>query len=196
MKDYFKTLLGKNNQTPPSEKIDEAREWFRTKAFEVERLSTTDVIRNATELYTNRLILGHFYLFRYDPKYKNELPYYDRFPTILLLDRSRDSFTGLNLHYLPYSFRAGLMDQLHQYVTGQDELARVRVTYNILKTTARLRFYRPCLKQYLNNHIRSRLVHIGINEWDISLFLPLQRFIKKNEQKVHRDSIRTIRNYR
>lgn len=196
MKEYFKNLLGKDADNPPTDKIEEARQWYRDRASEVERLNTTDVIRNATELFTNRQMLGHFYLFRYDPKYKDTLPYYDRFPTVLLLDRNRDGFTGLNFHYLPFAFRATLMDQLYNYVIGKDELTRIKVTYQILNTTARLRFFRPCLKQYLNNQIRSRLVHIDVKEWDVSLFLPLQRFAKKREQTVHKDSIRQIRNYR
>lgn len=196
MNDYFKTLLGSNIEVPSDKNIEEARKWYRDKAFEVERLNTANVIRNATELYTNRQMLGHLYLFRYEPKLKDQLPYYDRFPTVLLLDRNRDGFLGLNFHYLPYSFRAALLDNLYEYVVGKDDIARIRVTYNILKTTARLRFFKPCLKQYLNSQIRSRLVHINVNEWDMSLFLPLQRFIKKNEQRVHKDSIKAIRNYR
>jgi len=196
MSGYFTKLLGKNNTSPPTLKVDEARSWFRERAQEVERLSSLDVVKNATELFTNRQMLGHFYLFRYDPKYKDDLPYYDRYPTVLLLDRNRDGFMGLNLHYLPFQFRAALMDQLYEYVVGKDELTRVRVTYNLLKQTARLKFFRPCLKHYLNSYMRTRLIHIDVKEWDISLFLPLQRFAKKSQQKVHRDSIKIIRNYR
>ncbi len=190
---YFKNLLG-NEEVPSNLKIEESRQWYREKAFEVDRLNSSNVIRRSGKLQTDIQRHGHFYLFRYDPKTKDTLPYYDRFPVVLILKRERTGFTGLNLHYLPYAYRAVLMDQLYELQTGEDELARIRVTYNILSSTSRFRFFKPCFKHYLNNHMQSRLVHIDVSEWDIGLFLPLQRFAKKNEQTVHRDSIRKIRN--
>jgi hypothetical protein len=194
MKPYFTKLLGPDFTLPKTDKIDESRQWFREKASLIEGLNTRDVIRGATDLYTNRLRLGHFYLFRYDPKTADTLPYYDRFPFVLILDGNTTGFTGLNLHYLPFEYRAALMDQLYEYETGRDEMSRIRITYQILKTTARLRFYKPCLRQYLNNYVTSRFVHVNVQEWDVGMFLPLQKFIKKSDQFVQRDSVRKIRN--
>lgn len=194
MKPYFTKLIKSNEPLPDSKRVDESREWFREKASEVERLNSRDVVRNATELHTNRIRLGHFYLFRYEPKTADILPYYDRFPFVLVLNGDTTGFTGLNLHYLPFEYRAALMDQLYEYATGENDRARIRVTYEILKSTARLRFYKPCFKQYLNNYVASRFVHVPVNEWDVGMFLPLQRFIKKNDQYVQRESVRKIRN--
>ena len=194
MKPYFSKLLDYDQSAPNLSRIDQSRDWYREKASQVERLNTRDVLRNAVELHTTRIKLGHFYLFRYDPKNADILPYYDRFPFVLILNGDTTGFTGLNLHYLPFEYRAVLMDQLYEYATGENERARIRVTYDILKTTARLRFYKPCLKQYLNNYVTSRFVHVPVSEWDIGMFLPLQKFIKKNDQYVQRDSVRKIRN--
>lgn len=196
MTNYFRNFLGDGVEAPSTLKVEEARQWYREKANEIDRLDSNFVIRKATDLQTSLKRLGHFYLFKYDPKAKETLPYYDRFPVILLLNKDNVGFTGLNLHYLPFQFRAALMDQLYDFQTGKDEMARIRMTYTILNNTKRLRFFRPCLKQYLNSHMRSKLVHIDVSEWDTSLFLPLQSFAKKKEQYVHRDSVRMIRNYR
>lgn len=196
MTNYFRSFITDDLDKPSEMKVEEARQWYREKANEIDKLDTNNVIRKAVEFQTSLKRLGHFYLFKYDPKGKITLPYYDRFPVILLLNKDNVGFTGLNLHYLPFQYRAALMDQLYDFQTGKDDMARIRMTYNILNNTKRLRFFRPCLKQYLNNHMRSKLVHIDVSEWDTSLFLPLQSFAKKKEQYVHRDSVRTIRNYR
>lgn len=194
MKPYFTNLLKDALKSPEIKRVDEARDWYREAAAQVDRLNTRDIIRDAADLLTNRIKLGHFYLFRYEPKTADILPYYDRYPFVLILNGNTTGFTGLNLHYLPFEYRAALMDQLYEYETGKDERARIRVTYEILKSTARLRFYKPCLKQYLNNYVASRFVHVPVNEWDVGMFLPLQKFIKKNDQYVQRDSVRKIRN--
>lgn len=196
MNNYFTKLLGPNLSTPDDMKVEKSRQWFREQAAQVENLNTRDIIRGATKLYTNRMRLGHFYLFRYEPMNAMTLPYYDRFPYVLVLNGNSNSFMGLNMHYLPFEYRAVLMDQLHNYTVGDDDMARIRITYQILQTTKRLRFYKPCLRQYLNNYVTSRLVHVEEKEWDIGMFLPLQRFVKKRESAVHRESIRQIRNLR
>ena len=193
MKDYFKRLLGDDYQSPSDLKIEEARQWYREKASSVDLLNTNNIIKGAGLLQTNLQRVGHFYLFKYDPKTKDVLPYYDRYPVVLILKKEKTGFFGLNLHYLPYDFRSIFMDELYDFQTGEDDLARIRITYSILKRTTRLRFFKPCFKHYLNNHMQSRLVHIDVSEWDISLFLPLQKFIKRSQSTIHRDSIRQIR---
>lgn len=189
---YFTDLL-KTKDLP--KEVDKSRDWYREKASEVDRLNSNDVIRNATELHVKYQRLGHVYLFRYDPKFKDQLPYYDRYPVIIVLNRTSEHTLGLNMHYLPFQFRAALMDQLYNYVTGEEDNAKIKITYDILSTNSRLRFYKPCLRQYLNSQVRSRFVHVNVNEWDTSMFLPLQKFAKKSEAAIHKDSIRKIRNH-
>ena len=53
---------------------------------------------------------GNMYMFFYDPKYKETLPYYDGFPLIIMLGPAKGGFMGLNLHYLPPAVRARLLD--------------------------------------------------------------------------------------
>jgi hypothetical protein len=151
------------------------------------------IVRKATSNAVSRIRLGHLYLFKYNPKLKNELPYYDTFPVIFVINIIKGGFIGLNMHYLPYEYRAKLMDMLYGYVTGKEDQQRLKITYNILSNTTKLRYYKPCLKHYLNNNVKSRFLHIAPDEWDKAVFLPLRRFKKATEEQVHRESVRQIR---
>jgi hypothetical protein len=50
--------------------------------------------------------------------------------------------------------------------------------------------YKPCFKHYLNSNVKSRKLLIDSVEWDISLFLPLQRFQKASASQIYADSLR------
>ena len=185
------------NDKIPEDRVVDARLWFRETAQEVEIQNTQSVITKTSQsLGTNRLLPGRLYLFKYNPKLRMELPYYDMFPVIFLIDVKEEGFTGINMHYLPLTYRAMLMDNLYKFVTGTGDLmTRIRMTYDRLKTLRKLRFFRPCFKYYLNTQVRSRFIMVPPDQWEVALFLPLQRFRKANINVVHRDSLRTIRNY-
>jgi len=181
-------------ESPPSGlNEEESRNWFREKAADVQRLYAANVLRKKAVVNTPIMISGRCYFFRYDAKTKDVLPYYDMYPVIFPIKVTKTHFLGLNLHYLPITFRAALMDNLYPYVTGEEAMSKVKMSYNILLNSSKLRFYKPCLKQYLNNHIRSKLVEVSVEEWELALFLPLQRFVGSTLSNVHRDSVRTIR---
>jgi hypothetical protein len=55
---------------------------------------------------------GTMVLFVYNAKWKKILPYYDQHPLIFPIHVEADRFLGINLHYLPISYRAQMMDAL------------------------------------------------------------------------------------
>lgn len=175
--------------------IANASDWFREQAKRVERIDSNKVIKEQSSNVTTRIRLGHLYLFKYDALTKDVLPYFDRFPIIFVIKPMKDGFLGLNMHYLPFNYRARLMDALYEYVTGEDDKQRLRITYKILSQTSKLRFFRPCLKHYLNNQVRSRFVHVTPKDWETAVFLPLQRFTNVSTRVVHKDSVQLIRKY-
>lgn len=142
----------------------------------------------------NRPSIGRMYFFSYDPKYKATLPYYDRFPLIFKVGQYRGGFEGINMHYLPYRLRARLMDALYETSNNKryDETTRLRITYDLLKAATKYKEFKPTYKKYLNQHVRSRFVEIGATEWDIALFLPVERFEKASKTAVWRDSRNAI----
>ena len=134
--------------------------------------------------------IGRMYMFQYDPKGKDTLPYYDVFPLIFVLEKYNDGFLGMNLHYLPPIFRARLMDKLYQIERNDAlrESKKLRLSYGLLNSVSRYKYFRPTVKRYLNSQVRSRYLWIPYEEWDIALMLPTQRFRKKQASVVWRDS--------
>jgi hypothetical protein len=153
-------------------------------------------ISRETHRQTSGFKLGGMYCFYYDPKTKDKLEYYDRFPMVLVLDRYNDGFLGLNLHYLPFQYRIAFLGKLMKFAEMDDagEIQRLRVTYDILTASKRLKEFKPCLKRYLTGHVQSKILAIQSNEWDIAAFLPLQQFKKANAAKVWQESLEEIRN--
>ena len=56
--------------------------------------------------------LGGLYFFFYNPKLRDDLPYYDIFPLVIPIEKYHDGFLGLNLHYLPIRYRQLLIQKL------------------------------------------------------------------------------------
>jgi len=142
-----------------------------------------------------KFLMGGLYYFYYDPKGKDDMPYYDRFPLVMPLKRDGDGFLGLNLHYLPLRYRINFMKKLMPYAlyNDDDEIKRIRVTYPILDATARLKEFRPCIKRYLYSNIKSRILAVEPEEWDIALYLPIQQFKKEKAATVWQESVQEIR---
>ena len=55
--------------------------------------------------------IGGFYLYQYDPKWKDKLPWYDIYPLVFPFDYA-GGFYGINVHYLPPNARTDLMLRL------------------------------------------------------------------------------------
>lgn len=175
-----------------------ARDWYREQASGVARskIQEDSFIRQmGTDRYENRFRLGHMYMFLYDPKHKDTLPYYDRFPLIFPINRAKGGFLGLNFHYLPLQLRARLMDALYDVTTNDnfDETTKVRTSYNILNSATKYKEFKPTVKHYLADHVITKLVYINPAEWDIALFLPTARFEGASQSKVWQDSRKIIR---
>jgi hypothetical protein len=195
MATVFNDLITKGlniSQVPALTK--EARNWYRSKAQSA-NVTSTKLLRQATNTTKPDMVRpGSMIMFFYDPKTKDKLPYYDKFPVIFPIEKMGDGFLGLNFHYLPYKMRALFMDALYDIATDTryDDKTRIKISYERCKQMASLKFYKPTIKRYLNTHIRSRLIAVQATEWDIALFLPVERFAKANKGKVWRDSQRML----
>jgi hypothetical protein len=138
--------------------------------------------------------IGRMYTFKYDPKYKKTLPYYDIFPLIILADTPRQGkgFYGLNMHYLRPNERALFFSQLEKnFSTTKGRLTentRLRMNYQTLKAASRLKRYKPTFKQYLPEKVKSNIVEIPPEFWEVALFLPTQKFKKASTSEVWMDS--------
>ena len=148
-------------------------EWFRKKAVALGRVNRLDLMREEEIALRNRpktAPYGNMYMYFYDPKYKDTLPYYDAFPLVIMMGPAKGGFYGLNLHYLPPVLRAKALDAL----LGEGELP--------------MKFIKPTIHRYLTKHVKSRFALVDKPEWEIATFLPTQDFRKASSGTVYRDS--------
>ena len=177
----------RSGETPA--RTQASRDWFRNQARQATSVRPMQISRDRDRI-TGRAAVGRMYFFFYDPKTKADLPYYDTFPLIFKVANTQGGFYGINLHYLPYKLRAKLMDALYEIVSNQkyDDSTRLRLSYQLLNSASKYRYFKPTFKKYLNKHVRSRFVEINPSEWDIALFLPVERFEKASKSTVWKDS--------
>jgi hypothetical protein len=163
-----------------------ARDWYRTTAQGAGRINEKRLVNSDPGRLRVQARPGHMYMYMYDPKHKDTLPYYDRFPIIFPYHVESDRFWGINLHYLPIPYRAKLMDSLYDVANNNrfDESTKLKINYQILSSASKYKFFKPCVKQYLFTQMKSKFVYIYPSEWDIAIFLPLERFTKANKQQV------------
>jgi hypothetical protein len=191
----FKEIIyrGVNAGMMPA-RTNAARQWYRDAAQQADNVSSlapSKVVRSFQQKRkVARMDPGYMYLFKYDPKGKQTLPYYDTFPLIFPIDLTSDGFMGINFHYLPYVLRARLMDAIYSTVSDKkyDDKTKVGITYNILKSASKYKAFKPTIKRYLYDHVRSPFLEVTAVEWDIALFLPLERFKKSDKQTIWKDS--------
>ena len=160
-------------------------DWYKDKIREFGTPTAMNLIRDGKQ--NTRPFFGRLNMFFYDPKLKNVLPYYDRFPLVLPLERYNDGFLGINLHYLPIPLRIRLLDRLVDFSnnTKFDESTVLNVNYTNLK---KVRLVKPTIKRYLAGKVKSRFRRIDADEFTIATLLPVQRFSKASEREVWKDS--------
>lgn len=173
---------------------DESQRWFLDKVADIKRSpSRRKLLSDESVRQAQRRYIGKMYMFFYDPKTKADLPYYDRFPLIILADRPKKGkgFFGLNLHYLRPRDRAVFLDKLYDtYATNNklDTTTRIKISYGLLKGAARLRAFKPTFKRYLPGHIRGSIAEVPADQWETAIFLPTQSFQKESATAVWRYS--------
>ena len=191
---------------PPElqERKKESLDWFRDNLRTIKTYSKTDKVLEQAggEVIPTEMIVGNMYMFMYDAKYKETLPYYDRFPIIFMLESYETGFLGLNLHYLHPKLRVGLLENLYAYSNDfddesvNDKNVRLGLRYRSLATASNLRVARPCVKQYLFTHLDSKIVKVPPSQWDFVPLLPLSKFTSAtgsiNTNTVYRKSRETI----
>ena len=202
----YQNLLEQGGPSGPN--VESAIDWFgeqtgRTLTRPAQVVRGTDseqhtIPRFKKVLRQGRTEWGRMIMFQYDPKTKATLPYYDKFPLGFVIDVQPDNFLMLNMHYLPPPLRARMMDALWSYVPlteGQEppDTAKITMTrpYATLQRIRSLRWYKGCIKRYLNSNVQSRFVQVYPKEWNLALYLPMTRtFLGASKQVIWRDAAR------
>jgi hypothetical protein len=195
MSNLFKNLeyeAFRNGITPRSK---QSRDWFRKKAQEMGRGVNRGALMKEDPIeLKSKKILGSMMMFFYDPKLKKTLPFYDSFPLVIVLQPAEGGFLGLNLHYLPPVLRAKFLDALLEITNNSkyDESTSFTATYDLLKRSSKMKYFKPCIKHYLTSHVRSKFAYVPAPEWEIATFLPTADFQKASQSTVYADSRRKM----
>ena len=150
--------------------------WYKRKVSELaSRISAGRLMREGKILKTPGFNQLNF--FRYNPKTKAILPYYDTFPLVMPIDSAKGGFLGINFHYLPIPLRMRLLETLAKRKFNGD--------YSKLKN---IRLIKPCVKHYLKSQFASGFYRLDELDYAPAIFMPVQSFKKAGMSAAHRDA--------
>ena len=119
MSKIFDTLSREAFRAGVNPRTDESRKWFRQRARDLRGINRKELMKEDPLERGGEEIVGSMQMFFYDPKTKDTLPYYDRFPLVVVVGPAEKGFYGLNLHYLPPILRAKMLDSLMEVATSK-----------------------------------------------------------------------------
>lgn len=195
MSNLFQNLQYQAFRAGINPRTKEAQNWFRKKAQELGKtINRRDLMAEDEITLATRPLIGSMNMFFYDPKHKETLPFYDRFPLAILVGPAPKGFYGINLHYLPVALRAKFLDGLMDITNNNkyDNTTKFEVTYNMLQASSKLRYFKPCYKHYLTAHVKSRFARVAATEWEIATFLPTASWEKASQSAIYRASREAI----
>ena len=181
----IKESLAKEGLTP---RTNQARAWLHMKIKDLK--PTRAALLKDRDRLKERSVIGKMYFYFYDPKTKEKMKYYDRFPLVIPIERYNDGFLGLNLHYIHPKYRMTMLDKLSATANNSayDEKTKLRISYKYLAAASKVFEATPCIKRYLFSQIESRFLEITADEWDIAALLPMESFVGASTSKVYADS--------
>ena len=175
------------------QEVKRSAQWFQDKIKGLKgtvknRFSSTNAAKFYREsekiqdsVFQRRASLGDLFCYYYNPKYRKTLPYYDMFPMIMLLSAEKETFLGINFHYLRPKWRAILLDRVSAKIGGGlPKWSKLR----------QIRQIAPTIKRYRFDHIMKKVIPIEEDEQEIAIFLPTEKFKKAGKANVWSDSER------
>jgi hypothetical protein len=155
----------------------EADKWFR---------SSIDTINDRRKANPQQVFnkdsmpqIGRMYMYVYDAKHKDTLPFFDVYPLVIPIEMYGDGFLGINFHYLPPVARARLLNALTDVSNNDkyDDSTKLLVSYRILKISA-IQFsgFQSCVKRYLYSQVRSTFHYVSPYDWEKAVLMPLQKW--------------------
>lgn len=192
----------KANKKEKEKLNDIAISWLQLKIKALQSNIQNENIPLANKENQKVFISGGMYFYVYDAYWKEELPYWDKFPLMILLERKKfkngnSGFLGLNLHYLPTDLRIKFLQKLlnltSKHYNRHTQTIRLRLTYDFLKESIALKEFRPCVKLYLDKQIKSMILPIQAHEWIFAAGLEVDKFQKKGRNTVWKESLQIIK---
>lgn len=87
-----------------------SEEWFQN-GIKSRKVKEAQITRT-------RFDAGKIYVFGYEPKFENELPWFDENPVVLAIEQTGKNDFGVNLNLLPIPVKEQLLDDLYGRLEG------------------------------------------------------------------------------
>ena len=175
----------------PKFQATRSADWFKEKIKELAPMAPVDranlLAQTKGPMQSNRLLPGTLTFFAYDPKYKDVLPYYDKFPLSFIISIDRFGFTGINFHYLSIPMRIRLYDAMYavarQSVNKSTQQVLV-LNWKLLSNFSKFPAVAPAIKKYLFGHVQSKFIKVPIEDWKTAILLENAEFKKASASTV------------
>jgi len=144
----------------------QSRDWYREQlAQKLPRNIITDERSDeiGDELERDRNItttfprLYNLMFYQYKAKWRQELPFYDKYPLSFVLEKDSRSFFAVNLHYYSPEERMGIAMSL-----AEDRIPR----------------FTKGAHKYLLSEVRSPYLVLAQQEWQTMCLLPVEEFVR------------------
>ena len=170
-----------------------SRNWLTDTVNKVRRSPNRQALVKSGQTVAEAIV-GKMFMYFYDAKTKDTLPYWDKFPLIFVIDLTEDGWYGLNLHYLPLPLRVKLFDKLLQFADDKslDKITKLRLSYGLIKNFSQFPEVKPTIKRYLSSHVKSEMLVVEPADWEVALFLPVEQFQKEKKEHVWSESRKMI----
>lgn len=141
---------------------------------------------------TDKILPGYFYQFFYDPKYKEELPFYDTFPLAIPFSATATHFTGLNMHMIYPRARLLLLSKLLVFASDDklSEKMKINLSWKFISNASRFPGVDKCVRMYLKSHVKSKFLKIPPVDYFSAIFLPVESMKKMTVQEVWKKNSR------
>lgn len=194
MSNLFQTVELEAFRAGITPRTKESRDWFRKKVQNMRNLNRRALMNEDPVEKRSKHVSGSMFMFFYDAKNRDTLPYWDSFPLVIAIGPAAKGFYGMNLHYLPIPLRAKFLDNLMDITNNKkyNESTRFEVSYEFLNRAAKFKYFKPCFKHYLTSQIEGKLAYIAPPEWEIATFLPAAQWQKGKMGQVYKDSRRIM----
>ena len=169
---------------------EDSLQWFRQNVRDL-KIKPIKIMKGLDTVTNTGLRQGGVYMFHYDAKWKDTLPYWDKYPIVVPLELYNNGFLGINIHYISPTMRVPLLSKLFEFTMEGEDDDRMLVDYDLTQIESGLRNAGPCIKRYLTSHIGARIVKVPRERWETLMMMPTAQF-NVNANTVYADSRRKI----